>query len=56
MYLTGGWLGDEQVASDEIYELNLLNFVWGKLIFDSSIGPCNMHSANRWGRKIVIFR
>jgi hypothetical protein len=54
MYVIGGWLGAGQLASDEIYELDLDGFIWRKI--DSDPGPANMHSADLYGEEIIIFK
>jgi hypothetical protein len=55
MYMIGGWPGNNHLASDEVYILNLDNFIWEK-IPDPNIGPVNMHSADLYGDQIIIFR
>jgi leucine-zipper-like transcriptional regulator 1 len=58
LYIIGGWLGSGSSASDEIYELNLLTYTWKKIILEDgqSIGACNMHTADYYKNKIVVFR
>jgi len=57
MYIVGGWLGTGVFASDEVFELDLLNFSWKKIILEGQeIGPLNMHSAETYKGNIIIFR
>lgn len=58
LYIIGGWLGSGGSASDEIYEFNLLTFTWKKIILEDyqSIGACNMHTADYYKNKIIVFR
>ncbi len=56
MYIVGGWLGAGQLASDEIYELDLDEYIWKKINAEPGIGPANMHSADLYGEEIIIFK
>jgi hypothetical protein len=53
--MIGGWPGDNHLASDEVYVLDLDNFIWEKKA-DTLIGPVNMHTADLYGEDIIIFR
>lgn len=56
MYIIGGWLGSGVLASDDVYELDLKNYSWQRIILDRSIGASNMHSTNYYKGRLVIFR
>ena len=57
MYIVGGWLGTGALASDEVFELDLINFEWKKVLLEGQgIGSLNMHSAEIYNGKIIIFR
>lgn len=56
MIMIGGWLGEEELASDEVYQLYLDSFQWTKLNPQPSIGPSNMHTSDLYKEIIYIFR
>ena len=57
MYVVGGWLGTGSYASDEVFELDLITYTWRKVTLEGKgIGPLNMHSAENYEGKIIIFR
>ena len=57
MYIVGGWLGTGVFASDEIFELDLTNYNWKSIVLEGKgIGSLNMHSAEIYKDKIIIFR
>jgi N-acetylneuraminic acid mutarotase len=56
MYVIGGWLGDSNKASDEVYELNLDSYHWKAITTQPSIGSSNMHTADLYKNEIYIFR
>ena len=57
MYIIGGWLGSGPFAASDIYILDLKTLTWTQQITGgSSLGPCNMHSADLIGHTLYIFR
>lgn len=56
MYVIGGWLGEGDVASDEVYTLDLVDYTWLKVSLTPGIGPSNKHSADLYKDTIYIFR
>ena len=56
MIMIGGWLGEDALASDEIYSLNLEDFRWKQIHSNPSISSTNMHTADLYKDIIYIFR
>lgn len=56
MIMIGGWLGEQGLASDEIYSLDLETFTWTSIHSKPSISSTNMHTADLYNNKIYIFR
>lgn len=57
LYIIGGWLGQGPLAADDMHILDLQNFKWLDLrILGSPPGPCNMHTADQYNKKIYVFR
>ncbi|KAL4463847.1 hypothetical protein ABPG74_005784 [Tetrahymena malaccensis] len=57
MYVIGGWIGQGQHASNQLYILDLDLLKWTKMeTSGQEPGPCNMHTAEHWENKIYVYR
>jgi hypothetical protein len=57
LYIIGGWLGQGPLAADDMHVLDLAGFRWLDIKMTGiPPGPCNMHTADCYNKKVYVFR
>lgn len=57
LYIIGGWLGQGPLAADDMHVLDLGGFRWLDIKMTGiPPGPCNMHTADCYNKKVYVFR